>query len=225
MSCSRVISQVSRPCLRVAPVSLYQVPSPLHSVLRRYKDLQSDELSGSIVAALLGRFLLGHWACVTNGDPWDVLVVVPSTTRRAGPHPLERLLQDVPWLGTVQTCLLRGAQPGTHLQAGDHVFEPTGSFPGLRVLLVDDTWTSGARAQSAASALQLAGAIVLATVVVGRVVDPHHPRVASRFTDACRRAFGFERCCMEDPSSPIVGSDHGTRSLQPPSPSLSRSTS
>ena len=44
--------------------------------------------------------------------------------------------------------------------------------PGASVLLVDDTWVSGASAQSAAAALKLAGARHVAVVVVGRHVNP-----------------------------------------------------
>jgi adenine/guanine phosphoribosyltransferase-like PRPP-binding protein len=43
---------------------------------------------------------------------------------------------------------------------------------GSRLVLVDDTWTTGARAQSAASALAAGGAEVEAVVVLGRVVTP-----------------------------------------------------
>src|SRR5262249_62149192 len=42
--------------------------------------------------------------------------------------------------------------------------------PGARVLLIDDTWTTGASAQSAAMALRTAGARSVATVVIGRHV-------------------------------------------------------
>jgi orotate phosphoribosyltransferase len=39
------------------------------------------------------------------------------------------------------------------------------------VLLVDDTWTTGANAQSAAAALKRAGAGAVAAVVIGRHVN------------------------------------------------------
>jgi predicted amidophosphoribosyltransferase len=47
---------------------------------------------------------------------------------------------------------------------------------GADVLLVDDSWVSGASAQSAAAALKLAGAARVAIVVIGRHVDPSDPR-------------------------------------------------
>jgi glutamine phosphoribosylpyrophosphate amidotransferase len=44
------------------------------------------------------------------------------------------------------------------------------------VLLIDDSWVSGASAQSAAAALKLAGARRVAIVVLGRHLDPASPR-------------------------------------------------
>jgi orotate phosphoribosyltransferase len=41
-----------------------------------------------------------------------------------------------------------------------------------RVLLLDDVYTTGARAQSAAFALRAAGAVVPAVLVIGRRVNP-----------------------------------------------------
>jgi orotate phosphoribosyltransferase len=47
------------------------------------------------------------------------------------------------------------------------------------VLLLDDTWVSGASAQSAAAALKLAGARHVAVVVLGRHVNPADPASAA----------------------------------------------
>ena len=44
------------------------------------------------------------------------------------------------------------------------------ALPGARVLLIDDTWTTGSSAQSAAMALRSAGADAVVTVVLGRHV-------------------------------------------------------
>jgi hypothetical protein len=47
--------------------------------------------------------------------------------------------------------------------------EPT--VAGANVLLIDDMWTTGASAQSAAAALRAAGAATVAAVVIGRHVN------------------------------------------------------
>lgn len=73
---------------------------------------------------------------------------------------------------------------------------PAGLLDRARVLLVDDTFTTGARAQSAASSPARAGARVVAVLTIGRVIDPD-------WNDNCReiwrhaedRPFPFESCC------------------------------
>ena len=60
-----------------------------------------------------------------------------------------------------------------------------GAVAGADVLLVDDTWVSGGSAQSAATALKLAGARRVAVIVLGRHVDPADPR-----SSALLRAIG-----------------------------------
>jgi adenine/guanine phosphoribosyltransferase-like PRPP-binding protein len=65
------------------------------------------------------------------------------------------------------------------------------------VLLVDDTFTSGATFQSAASALTLAGATVVAGVVIGRVIDTDFSKQAADLWDRQRAIrFRFDRCCL-----------------------------
>ena len=58
-----------------------------------------------------------------------------------------------------------------HQSPNPGAFYVDASAAGLDVLLVDDTFTTGARIQSAASALASAGARVVAAVPIGRVVD------------------------------------------------------
>ncbi|MER7002677.1 phosphoribosyltransferase [Dactylosporangium sp. NPDC000555] len=54
----------------------------------------------------------------------------------------------------------------------DRFFVPPGPVARARVLLLDDTWTSGGRLQSLAFALKDAGAVAVAAVVLGRHVNP-----------------------------------------------------
>jgi adenine/guanine phosphoribosyltransferase-like PRPP-binding protein len=71
---------------------------------------------------------------------------------------------------------------------------------GMRVLLLDDTFTSGATFQSAASTLALAGAAVVAGVVVGRVISTDDARFPHRLEawEAQRAVpFTFDVCCVE----------------------------
>jgi hypothetical protein len=175
--CRLVESQVSAPCPRVAVVSLYRVGGALHQSLRRYKD-GADTVRRVVadrVAALAARYI---WAELPGEVPegWDGMVVVPSSAGRPGPHPLASALAGVGWLAPQlwDGALEPGPDPPVHRRASDGGYRvPAGAgVSGARLVVVDDTWTTGARAQSAASALAAAGADVAAIVVLGRVVTP-----------------------------------------------------
>lgn len=206
-SCAIVTAQVSRPCLRVVPASLCPVPGRLHALLLRYKDLAGPvarEAYSTLVAALAARFLFDHRHCLGGArDPqWDAVVTVPSTHQRrpgTGCGPLAACLEKVPWLHAQHRDLLRraGGELGRNC-ASDGAFAASGSVAGLRVVLLDDTYTSGAHAQSAASALSLGGATVVAIVALGRVVRPEWT-AAHREAWEARMAspFSFRTCCLE----------------------------
>jgi orotate phosphoribosyltransferase len=83
-----------------------------------------------------------------------------------------------------------------HLTASDDRFTLTEEVTNARVLLVDDTFTSGAALQSAASRLQLAAAQVTA-VVLGRYVKPEYSKELLTRSRA-RQPFRFDRCCRCD---------------------------
>ena len=96
-----------------------------------------------------------------------------------------------------EPLLQRGASEITHTVARDDGFAALRRLNGERVLLVDDTFTSGARAQSAASALNNAGAQVVAIVPIGRVITPAHgPHVGEYWNRQTHDFFSFERCCI-----------------------------
>lgn len=65
--------------------------------------------------------------------------------------------------------------------------------------MIDDTFTSGARAQSAAAALHQAGAHVVAVVPVGRVINPGHAvHVLAYWAALSAQSFDAGRCCLEN---------------------------
>ena len=101
--------------------------------------------------------------------PPDRLAVVPTGAGRPGPHPLLRLVS--PYLRLPGCSLvLRPGRQGRDLDLDR--FQVLARPTGASVLLLDDTWVSGASAQSAAAALKLAGARHVAVVVLGRHVNP-----------------------------------------------------
>jgi hypothetical protein len=125
--------------------------------------------------ALLLIFLHDHGPCVWRhagmAGPGR-LAVVPTGCGRPGPHPLLEL--TAPYLRLPRTRLVMW--PGRQGRDLDiHRFTAERTVARADVLLIDDTWVSGASAQSAAAALKLAGARRVAIVVLGRHLDPAHP--------------------------------------------------
>jgi hypothetical protein len=162
----------------------YKATRPAPSAQTRLRDL-----------ALL--FLREHWPCLTTaaGGPLTQLVVVPSTSGRVGPHPLARLL--VPRIPLAQVSVASNpAYP-----ASDRIFHADRfrvhlpNPPLDRVLLLDDTWTTGARVQSLSHALKLAGATSVIAVVLGRLVKPEYKPSRQLLDSAALVPFDITRCC------------------------------
>ena len=201
-SCEHVENQLSQPCELIVPISLYQVGHQLHYQLRHYKGENSALARDFLVkiAALLGYFLHLHEDCITTAASggWDVISSVPSSTDRAGEHPLVTAINLVPSLREKYEPLLRsGTANLTHTIASDDGYQPLRRLDGERVLLVDDTFTSGARAQSAASALNNAGALVTAIVPIGRVITPNWSQQTEDYWNRQSRLdYDFDLCCI-----------------------------
>ena len=137
--------------------------------------------------ALLLAFLHDHGACVWRhaGMPAPGrLAVVPTGCGRPGPHPL--LALSAPYLRLPVTRLvIRPGEQGRDPNVNRFYAERTSA--GASVLLLEDTWVSGASAQSAAAALKRAGARHVAVVVLGRFIDPADrlgARLAARLVPA-----------------------------------------
>ena len=65
---------------------------------------------------------------------------------------------------------------------------------GRHVLLLDDTWTTGAHAQSAAAALRRAEARAVTVLVIARWLDPSWSPTAVFLRDLVTRDYDVYRC-------------------------------
>ena len=74
-------------------------------------------------------------------------------------------------------------------------YNPTEDLHGENVLLIDDTWTTGANVQSAAAALKTAGANRVGVLVIGRHVRDEYQDHAQRLK-ALPRPFDWETCAL-----------------------------
>jgi hypothetical protein len=159
----------------------------------------------SMPAGMLGDFLAAHAGCVAGvaGGTPGVALAVPSTARPHGGTPLSMLdgMSEAAEAGGARWSshvLSRAGAPVGHMRPDAGAFAvPTAARPlveGARVLLLDDTYVSGARAQSAAAALRLAGAASVVVVVLGRVLRPDRSAAHAAFLRTHRRD-GCAACC------------------------------
>jgi hypothetical protein len=157
----------------VVPISYAVKGTAFAASLWSYKSWSTPSAAArTSLRALLLAFLHDHGACVWRraGMPAPGrLAVVPTGCGRQGPHPLLTLAG--PYLRLPVTRLvIRPGEQGRDPNVNR--FSAERSRPGASVLLLEDTWVSGASAQSAAAALKLAGARHVAVVVLGRHIDP-----------------------------------------------------
>jgi hypothetical protein len=162
----------------MVPISYSVAGEQLHHALAGYK-----RLDGAIarrlafgLAAVLWRHLALHESCLERASAvsgFGLVTIVPSSSLRPeAPHPLHQLVSLVDPVRDRYVRLLRRSNvPATAHQFNRHKYEAIRDLSGESVLLLDDTWTRGANAQSAAAALKSAGAAHVAAVVIGRHVN------------------------------------------------------
>jgi hypothetical protein len=188
-----VARRLNGPLSLVLPVSLCPLPGPLYSALLGYKEPALAEARHRhlpLIDDLFCHFLTQHRRCLESilHGPVDVVLPVPSTQRRGG-SPLERVpglpdhvtgaLSATAAGGAPDWCpelLLRTSVPIAHMRPDCNAFvvrdRSRPLVDGARVLLLDDTYVSGSRAQSAAVAFRSAGARSVLIVPLGRTIRP-----------------------------------------------------
>jgi hypothetical protein len=176
----------------VYPISLYCKPSALREVLTHYKPGRDAPVAayGAILSDILRAFLDecsdGTWNVIGG---WDSAVLVPST-RGQSPHALSTVARHA-GLALDEDVIYSTGIPAVHRCYEKNVFRAAATVRGGRILLLDDVYVTGARAQTAATVLCEAGAHVIGVLVLGRRVNPSYcPKSAEfwlRHVEAQRR--------------------------------------
>jgi predicted amidophosphoribosyltransferase len=160
----------------MVPIAYSVAHEQLHHDLVRYKRYADPwvEMAAARLALILGRFLAAHEACVAaaaGAGTFDVVTTVPSgQADRDEYHPLRRIVGELvaSTAERHERLLRRSSVPVQPRVFDPSRYEATRLLAGANVLLIDDTWTTGASAQSAAAALKAAGAARVGAVVIGR---------------------------------------------------------
>lgn len=169
----------------VAPL-IYAIPGTDSAALVRNnknhpRRIERDRCARAI-GVLLSRAVSMHEHCfgAMAGISVSRRAVVPSLTSRPGIHPLLGIAGD---RGLVEEPILVAALDALcdRVVAADKFVAPSPpSVAGRHVLVIDDVWTTGSNAQSAAVTLHRAGAAAVSVLVVARWLDPRNT-VTARF--------------------------------------------
>jgi predicted amidophosphoribosyltransferase len=189
----------------VAPISYSVALEQLHHALRSYKRIggAAGRRLTLELASVLWRFLDSHEHCVAraaNTDRFALVTTVPcGDPSRDQTSPLRAMVGEI--VGRTHRRyerLLRTAQASLEPHAFDlDKFTATRPLDGEPVLLIDDTWTTGASAQSAAAVLRRAGAGPVAAVAIGRHLNREWHENDRRLR-GIGRPFDWERCALCD---------------------------
>lgn len=185
----------------IGPISYSIAHEQLHHALASYKRGSSTVARRFTVelAAVLWRYLQAHERCLAGAlatERFELVTTVPSSDpARDERHPLREIVGALvgPTRDRHERLLQRSGAPATGREFHADKYAPLRGLSGETVLLVDDTWTTGANAQSAAYALKQAGAGAVVAVVIGRHLNREWHHNDRRLEDLSR-PFDWSRC-------------------------------
>jgi predicted amidophosphoribosyltransferase len=191
----------------VAPISYSVAGGQLHHALAGYKRLPGAVARRVQVelAAVLWRYLAEHERCIARAvgaGEFQLVTTVPSSDRvRDATHPLPRIVGELvrPTRERYERILTRSDAEVAERSFSPDKYTTERRLSSEDVLLIDDTWTTGANAQSAAAALRWAGAGKIAVVVLGRHVNRGWRENASQL-GGLERPFNWSTCALHAPS-------------------------
>jgi len=190
----------------VASISLAPSNEQLARDLYSYKDerltlaVRRPHVVG--LAAVTYKWLHLHERCLAAAagiatGSFDVLTSVPSTSGRGGTHPLVTLLTEVV-VGSkdryADLLVVNRPDLGPREIVPDR-FLATRAVPG-NVLVVDDSWVSGAKPQAAATALKVAGAKSVAILTIGRWFTLDYPPNLAWLREKRKVGWSWDTCCL-----------------------------
>ena len=150
--------------------------SQAYKLMRAYKSSAPTQDQLDTLAGLLAVGLAGHGACVWElAGPRPVSwCTVPSLGRRDGEHPFHKLVAALPHRDGSEILVEAAEQvrDARSYRPANYVIKSP--IPeGAHLLVVDDSWVTGAHAQSVAGALKAAGAECVSILAVARILDPN----------------------------------------------------
>ncbi len=146
--------------------------------LRAYKAVPPSSEAQLRLTCLFWHFCQRHLVCMKERlgiTGFTHVAFVPSTRRARSVHPLQAMLSPMIPLPRAELALNEGIDPSRRaVHTGWFTADPVAPVDErpTAVLLIDDTWVTGARVQSAAHCLKNAGAEKVAVLVLARQINP-----------------------------------------------------
>lgn len=153
----------------ILPITMSLERGQIHHALREYKDGWDGVIRERFalqIAGLVELFAAQHTACIGE---FDVVTCIPSRKQRTA---LETVVMKLGRFRDRYEPLLSVAGADDSHTLSDGRFEALEAARGRRVLILEDTFTTGASVFSAVAALRAAGAVVETVLVVGRHMNP-----------------------------------------------------
>jgi hypothetical protein len=208
--CNAQLGVLSQTADVVAPIALAVKHEQWAHELSSYKNSSNRSARASMavgLGAVLWRWLDTHETCVqkqAGAYEFPLVAAIPSTRGRSY-HPLPGILKDIvkPISDRYVDLLVPNPKyPSGSRDAHDDRYVVSMRLSGEPILLVDDQWTSGGHAQSAAAALKLAGSGAVAVVSLGRHFDRRPTRddyreaAESYYRAARAQGWSWANCCL-----------------------------
>lgn len=175
--------------------------------MHSYKDLiaptprHRNQLSMLLLAAL-GL----HGECIEDqlGHEIEAWAIVPSTQAgRTGEHPLRVVTRQIQLrLPEIELA----TRPETHLDervtSTDRFAVTAADTPHRHILLIEDTWTTGAKCQSAALTLRRAGAASVTILALARWLNPRESGTGAFIKNRLTANYNPLLCPVSNPNCP-----------------------
>jgi hypoxanthine-guanine phosphoribosyltransferase len=191
----------------VAPLTYAIDNTQSATLLRHYKDdpvRTVRERHSLIINWLLYLGITLHERCIAAAArrPVSLRMVIPSLTGRAGRHPLTDIAHAMNALSGAVALVPAPDAMCDRAVNDKFVLHPDTRLDGQHVLILDDTWTTGSNAQSAALAVRRAGAVAVSVMVIARWLSPGYGATAEFIKTRLQRDYDPSRCPVTGASCP-----------------------
>jgi hypothetical protein len=183
----------------VAPLTYAIAGTPSAALLRDYKNHPARsvrERHSGVIKDLVWLGITRHERCIgcTAGLAVSSRLVIPSLTSRPGRHPLAEIAHPIN-AASDAVALMPGPDARCDRAINDKfVLQPAARLDGRHMLILDDVWTTGSTAQSAALAVRRAGAAAVSIMAVGRWLNPDRPGTADFIATRLHREYDADIC-------------------------------